>query len=222
MEKRNLVIAIVLSAAIYIGWMYFVQGPQMERQQAALQQQQAQMAQQQVEQQATQQPGQAAPQDAARKTLPRDEALKESPRVVIDTPRSGAYYGGTVAGPVFKRIAEAAIRHLGLPRTIAPEQPVLVASRASSHVLPVAHVQQPAVVETAAAGPDGVMPDLRGMSARAAVRALARAGMTARVAGQGRVTAQDPMAGSPLEPGISVRLWLDRDIAPPPEPAETP
>jgi hypothetical protein len=47
--------------------------------------------------------------------------------------------------------------------------------------------------------------------------------MSARVAGQGVVTAQDPMAGTALEPGASVRLWLDREIAPPPpEQAETP
>ena len=142
--------------------------------------------------------------------------------VVIDTPRSGQYYGGAVAAPVFKRIAEAAIHHLGLARTINPEQPVLIASREPQTVVPITHVQSPASGH-ATLGPDGVMPDLRGMSARAAVRALSRAGMSARVAGQGVVTAQDPMAGSALEPGASVRLWLDRDLPPAqPEQAETP
>jgi cell division protein FtsI (penicillin-binding protein 3) len=142
--------------------------------------------------------------------------------VVIDTPRSGQYYGGVVAAPVFKRIAEAAIHQLGLPRTISPEQPVLVAKRQATGVVPVAHVHD-RVPAGAPAGPEGMMPDLRGMSARAAVRALARAGMSARVAGQGVVTAQDPMAGTALEPGASVRLWLDREIAPPPsEQGETP
>jgi cell division protein FtsI (penicillin-binding protein 3) len=142
--------------------------------------------------------------------------------VVIDTPRSGQYYGGTVAGPVFKRIAEAAIHHLGLPRSINPEQPVLVARHPPTGVVPVTHVESRAPAG-APAGPDGVMPDLRGMSARAAIRALARAGMSARVAGQGVVTVQDPMAGTALEAGASVRLWLDREFAPPlPAQAETP
>jgi beta-lactam-binding protein with PASTA domain len=63
---------------------------------------------------------------------------------------------------------------------------------------------------------DGVMPDLRGLSARSAVRTLARAGFTPRLAGQGVVTAQDPMAGTALDPGTYVRLWLDRDAPPPP------
>ena len=46
--------------------------------------------------------------------------------VVIDTPRVGGYYGGVVAGPVFKRIAAAAIHHLGLPRSVDPLPPVMV------------------------------------------------------------------------------------------------
>ena len=119
MEKRNLVIAIALSAAIMIGWTYFIQGPQLEKQQAALQQQQAQQTQQQTGQPAAQQPGQAAPQDAARKTLPREEALKESPRVAIDTPRlsgSIALKGSRVDDLVLKDYRE----------TVEPNSPQVV------------------------------------------------------------------------------------------------
>ena len=139
--------------------------------------------------------------------------------VVIDTPRIGGYYGGVVAGPVFKRIAEAAIQHVGLPRSIDPEQPVMVAREPVAPVTQVAF--EPNAVLPAVAEPsrDGLMPDLRGLSARSAVRALARAGFTPRVAGQGVVTAQDPMAGTALGPGTSVRLWLDRE--PPPPPVDT-
>ena len=136
--------------------------------------------------------------------------------VVIDTPRSGQYFGGAVAAPVFKRIAEASIHHLGLSRTIAPEQPVMVARKASTPIVPVSLVNRTVLPPGPPPGPDGVMPDLRGLSARAALRALAKAGMSARVAGRGVVTAQDPMAGSALEPGTSVRLWLDRELPPPP------
>jgi stage V sporulation protein D (sporulation-specific penicillin-binding protein) len=135
--------------------------------------------------------------------------------VVIDSPRVGGYYGGVVAGPVFKRIAEAAIQHIGVPRSINPEQPVMVARRSAEPVTQVAY-GPPAVLPAGAAPTrDGVMPDLRGLSARSAVRTLARAGFTSRVAGQGVVTAQDPMAGTALDPGTSVRLWLDRDAPTP-------
>lgn len=84
MENKNVLLAIVLSAAIIIGWTVFVQGPMMEKQQA---QQEAQQAAQQTQQPAAQ-PGQpAAPEDAGRKVVSREEALKESPRVSIDSPR---------------------------------------------------------------------------------------------------------------------------------------
>ena len=40
--------------------------------------------------------------------------------VVIDSPHGKGYTGGAVAAPIFKRIAEAAIRHLGVPRVAQP------------------------------------------------------------------------------------------------------
>jgi cell division protein FtsI/penicillin-binding protein 2 len=139
--------------------------------------------------------------------------------VVIDTPRVGGYYGGVVAGPVFKRIAEAAIQHIGLPRSVDPEQPVLVARRGAESVTQVNFDKSAVLPAGAPASRDGVMPDLRGLSARSAVRTLARAGFTPRLAGRGVVTAQDPMAGTALDPGAPVRLWLDRE-APAPPPAD--
>ncbi len=136
--------------------------------------------------------------------------------VVIDTPRGGAYYGGTVAGPVFRRIAEAAIQHLGLPRSIGPESPVFVQRHETDGVTPVSFGKSSVLPPDPVAGRDGVMPDLRGLSARAAVRVLSRAGFTPHVAGSGVVTAQDPIAGEPIETGSPVRLWLDREPPPPP------
>lgn len=45
----------------------------------------------------------------------------ESPRavilVMIDDPKAGDYYGGSVAGPVFKDIAESVIRRFNIPKT---------------------------------------------------------------------------------------------------------
>ena len=143
--------------------------------------------------------------------------------VVIDTPRTGGYYGGTVAGPVFKRIAEAAIHHLGLPRSIDPEAPVFVQKRGGDGVTNVVFGRSSVLPPDPAAGKDGVMPDLRGLSARAAVRLLSRAGFTPHVAGSGVVTMQDPIAGEPIEAGSPVRLWLDREVPPPPaEPSTEP
>ena len=48
--------------------------------------------------------------------------------VMVDEPGSGKYYGGTVAGPVFGRIAAGALRTLGVPPD-APLVPVQVAQQ---------------------------------------------------------------------------------------------
>jgi beta-lactam-binding protein with PASTA domain len=54
------------------------------------------------------------------------------------------------------------------------------------------------------------MPDLRGLSAREALKALSRIGMTARMTGDGFVLEQSPEAGAPLVRGNSCALTLAR------------
>jgi cell division protein FtsI (penicillin-binding protein 3) len=139
--------------------------------------------------------------------------------VVIDSPHGRGYYGGTVAAPVFKRIAEASMRHLGIAPSINAAPPVLVAR----HDQPAGEtsarqVRLPAVLPTAAATAlPGVMPDLRGMSAREAAGLLARLGMTPRLTGHGFVLDQMPLAGTPLVRGTAADLTLGRRPAALPE-----
>jgi cell division protein FtsI (penicillin-binding protein 3) len=131
--------------------------------------------------------------------------------VVIDSPR-GSYYGGSVAAPVFKRIAEASLRHLGIGPTVNAPPPVLVASRErSSEDIAATPISMPvnvaAVLEPARSG---LMPDLRGLSARDALRALTRIGMTVRLSGDGFVLDQSPAGGTILIPGAVCTLKLGR------------
>ena len=55
-----------------------------------------------------------------------------------------------------------------------------------------------------------VFPDLVGMSARDAVRLLARLGLTARLHGAGQVLDQRPAGGTPMDSGLTATLWLGR------------
>jgi beta-lactam-binding protein with PASTA domain len=66
-------------------------------------------------------------------------------------------------------------------------------------VAPVAETLQP-----------GVMPDVRGVSARDALRMLTRLGATARINGDGFVLEQAPAAGTPLAQGDICVLKLGR------------
>ena len=128
--------------------------------------------------------------------------------VVID---DVARFGGTVAAPAFRRIAEASLRRLGVPRNIDAPPSILV--RADPPLPPRA---RPAALhqETGGAGTPtcvpGEMPDLGGLSARVALDAVTAIGLTARSHGQGFVVAQTPTPGSQIADVQTVTLWLDR------------
>jgi beta-lactam-binding protein with PASTA domain len=59
-----------------------------------------------------------------------------------------------------------------------------------------------------------VMPDLRGLSAREALRILTRHGMTASMSGDGMVVEQHPAAGEALGATEACVLTLGRRAAP--------
>jgi len=137
--------------------------------------------------------------------------------VHIDTPRGpNKAYGGTVAAPVFSRLAGAALRYLGVPPSIDPAPAVLVErtnADLSATALPqAAPVMIVPVLAPIAAG-QVVLPDLRGMSGREALRVLARIGITPRMTGDGIVVEQDPAPGTPVDFGAACRLGLARAIS---------
>ena len=118
--------------------------------------------------------------------------------VMVDSPRVGGDTGGAIAAPIFKRIADGAMRHLGVTPTINPAPPVTVG--------------EPNVMAIPADMTQAGLRDLRGMSAREALRELAKVGLSARMQGVGVVVEQDPPAGSPYEPGATCTLVLNRVV----------
>ena len=138
--------------------------------------------------------------------------------VVIDSPHAGSYYGAVVSAPVFKRIAEATLRHLGIGPTLNAPPPVIVArhDHPGSEMTPVP-VMASSSQKVVASTPPGMMPDLHGLSARDAIRALMQVGLTPRIDGDGLVVDQSPRAGAVLTRGDSCVLKLGR--RPPPAPA---
>ena len=143
--------------------------------------------------------------------------------VVVDSPHAGQHYGGTVAAPIFQRIADAALRHAGVAPTINPLPPVLLhaagAKAPPSDLLRASATAGPPHISVLAGPP--TMPDVRGLGAREAARRLARLGLVPRLTGDGIVIDQDPVAGAALEPGRPCRLWLDR-VVPAPAPSLPP
>jgi cell division protein FtsI (penicillin-binding protein 3) len=132
--------------------------------------------------------------------------------VVIDSPRKVAPYGGTVAAPIFQRVADAGLRLYGVPPSINPAPPVIVARRDGKTQPALAPAAVPAIVTLGGSdtGSAALVPDLLGLSARDALRTLARLGLTTRVHGTGVVVEQDPPPGSPIERGAVSTLRLER------------
>jgi cell division protein FtsI (penicillin-binding protein 3) len=144
--------------------------------------------------------------------------------VMIDEPQP-AHYGGLVAGPVFKEIAEEALRYLGVPPTVP-----IVAKKdkgekdkgekdKGGHDKPRAPEPEPDSYELLEGpgadlplGEDGValaadgtdepksdlvtLPSFTGMSIGEAIRAARRAGVELEVEGSGVAINQTPGAGS--------------------------
>jgi cell division protein FtsI (penicillin-binding protein 3) len=130
--------------------------------------------------------------------------------VVIDSPHGKGHYGGAVAAPIFKRVAEASLRHLGIAPTVNPLPPVLVASGPAAVPEGGGRLQHINLLAAPEPARDGLMPDLRGMSARDANRTLTKIGITGRFSGDGFVLEQSPAAGTVLVPGTACALTLGR------------
>jgi cell division protein FtsI (penicillin-binding protein 3) len=132
--------------------------------------------------------------------------------VVIDSPHKVSAYGGTVAGPVFQKIAAAVLRHRGVPPSLNPPPPLLIAGDDAPRPQPVSGPAEPAIVTVARNAPDAsaVVPNLVGMNARDAINALVRLGLSPRVRGTGTVVSQRPEAGAALDTIDAATLWLER------------
>ncbi len=130
--------------------------------------------------------------------------------VIMDEPRS-SIYGGAVSAPVFRKIASrwlSAFPHLDttpdpVPESVAGEQgaPEFAADIQGAPG-PAAETRAVAVSAGENSGPemetDGRMPDVRGLSARQAVRLLMSAGTDVTLSGEGVVRDQWPLPGAAL------------------------
>ena len=146
--------------------------------------------------------------------------------VVVDEPRAGTYYGGTVAAPAFRQIAERALIHLKVRQDELVEAeenflmeresvPRNLAEQTRSEDLSLGEGQQN-LEETVlnlireAPGPENStseiivhsdfsrLPDFTGLSMREVAREGARRGLHLQVFGKGLVVGQRPVAGTPV------------------------
>ncbi|MEI7704844.1 MAG: penicillin-binding transpeptidase domain-containing protein [Deltaproteobacteria bacterium] len=146
-------------------------------------------------------------------------APAEAPRIVIgvfiDEPK-GEVYGGEVAAPVFRELAEHALKAYGVPTEGAPVAALTAAPPPARAAAAIPGRDEAAVLPGEDAGPRPTpgdagpvtVPAVQGLAARAALRRLESANLAGDVRGTGRVTGQVPRAGDRVERGTRVRLTL--------------
>ena len=155
--------------------------------------------------------------------------------VVINGPSKGVYYGGSVAGPVFKELAEK-VHALTLEKeeetrenetwmnapTYSPkgfqEDFITVYDQINMYYEPVneevwvdATLKKDSILFRSEEVRAGVVPDVRGMGLRDALYLLENRGLQVDFEGQGKVVWQSVRAGTPLVAGgySSIKLKLN-------------
>ncbi|WP_345082828.1 penicillin-binding protein [Nemorincola caseinilytica] len=157
--------------------------------------------------------------------------------IVIRTkPHSSAYYGGTIAAPVFRMVADKIFsRNMGawttpldsMAKTGSAALPAKAATASAYEILLGAmHKKMPIPVEQrnlmVQAVTDttkrthvqekvvykGIMPDVTGMTLKDAVYMLENYGVHVQLAGKGKVIAQSVPVGTRLQKGQSITLQL--------------
>ncbi|MGC9352673.1 MAG: penicillin-binding protein [Mariniphaga sp.] len=166
--------------------------------------------------------------------FPADDP-KYSLIVTVNNPRGGAYYGGSVAGPVFKEIAERvyAVRNMfeeteeeenekpGMPVfpevekgksesiiRIAEELNIPNVSGEPRTALAVAKKAGEGVVLEEIEISENKVPDVRGLGASDAIFILENAGLKVKIKGVGKVKTQSIPPGSGVSRGAYVYLTL--------------
>lgn len=159
------------------------------------------------------------------------EDPKYSMIVVINNPRKGAYYGGSVSGPVFKEVADKvySTRLDITPSTtdsVPAPQPLFASGNTKElkTLFKSVHATVPDIpdqsnwitckksekeTETSALEiTEGRIPDVRGMGARDAVYLLESAGIRVHLTGKGKVRSQSIPAGSTVVKGSKCTIEL--------------
>lgn len=145
-----------------------------------------------------------------------------NPAVVIAVTLNGSSkFGGVVAAPVFRKVAEEALRILEVPRDIPDTYVEPARTPGDQYDVALAELSAPeqdlfdVAADEDAALRDGHLvaprtPDFRGKSKRAVAEESQRAGIEVELAGEGLARFQAPPAGAVLKPGTRVRVVFAR------------
>lgn len=141
--------------------------------------------------------------------------------VVIDEPII-EHYGGSVAGPVFRRVAEQTLRHLGVPpaqggtklaeivKTFKAEKSKEAAVAAEAEVPTIEAKETPGEKDAPLAADQVRVPSLKGLGMRTALVKLRKLDLLGQLSGSGAVVEQSPKEGTVVPKGTAIDLIFKR------------
>jgi cell division protein FtsI (penicillin-binding protein 3) len=124
--------------------------------------------------------------------------------VIIDEPKTSPY-GGVVAAPAFREIAQQALCYLNVPpaktdKTRKEDNQVRKEEKTAD---PVDSAAEGAIIDTTEVG---MMADYRGQSMRQVLRMMEKKGLNMKLIGSGRAVEQNPQPGHRIGP--SDHVWV--------------
>ena len=122
--------------------------------------------------------------------------------VVVDEPK-GSHYGGVVAAPIFKAIAEQSLSILGIrrPAPVVPSEQPYEPLYEKPDMAPLIMAQKTGEEEKASPADlqtKRIMPDIRGMSMRKVLEVIKGYEIPVVFLGSGKAVAQSPLPGTIL------------------------
>lgn len=126
--------------------------------------------------------------------------------VLVDEPKTSPY-GGVVAAPAFRAIAEQSLRYLNVPLEVTPkDRPKVIEVKAPTPRV----VAEELVADGGEVAVEGNMrmPDFRRLSMRQVLQTMEKQGVNVRIIGSGRVIEQNPPPGKMITPADQVWVKL--------------
>ncbi|HOW16607.1 MAG TPA: penicillin-binding transpeptidase domain-containing protein, partial [bacterium] len=123
--------------------------------------------------------------------------------VIIDEPKRGSYYGGSVAGPLFRNIANIIVQGTDTKVPLSDKKEEKKKPVEEEEYKEQTSSEKDMVVEK------GTVPDLKGRSLRNALKMISTDFKEVKVSGNGRVVRQEPQAGPKPEGLDTMNLWLE-------------
>jgi cell division protein FtsI (penicillin-binding protein 3) len=138
--------------------------------------------------------------------------------VMIDEPMVD-HAGGNVAAPIFRRVAQMALKYRGMTPKGTDRADVAVLAKspdpanATYALLREAAGKKPAVQEVVGSGPVPAgkvrVPDMTGWPARAALKAALELGVEPKISGTGLLVTQTPSPGQVVDKGATLSLVFE-------------